>query len=43
MVHMTERTAPMLPTGDRLTVSRLALFQQAAAPVDKSAGGGGLA
>ena len=40
MVHMTERTAPMLPTGDRTSVPRLALLQQAAAPVDKSAGGG---
>ena len=40
MVHMTERTEPMLPTGDGLTVPRLALSQQAADPVDKAAGGG---
>ena len=38
MVHMTERTAPMLPTGDRTSVPRLALSQQAAASLDKSAG-----
>ena len=34
---------PGIPTGDSLTEARLALLQQAAAPVDKSAGGGVLA
>lgn len=37
---MTERAETSLPTGNGLTVPRLALSQQAAAPVDKSAGGG---
>lgn len=40
MVHMTQRSEPMLPTGDSQTAPRLALFQQAADPVNKSAGGG---
>ena len=43
MVHMTQRSEPMLTTGNSLAVPRLALSQQAADPVDKSAGGGVLA
>lgn len=39
MVHMTERTAPRLPTGDRLTVPRLALALRTATPVHKLRGG----
>ena len=37
---MKTTRARRLPTGDRTSVPRLALSQQAAAPVDKSAGGG---
>ena len=37
---MKTTRARRLPTGDRLTVPRLVSPQQAAAPVDKSAGGG---
>ena len=40
MSDMKTTRARRLPIGDRLTVPRLALSQQAVAPVDKSAGGG---
>lgn len=43
MVLMTMSKVPILPSGDRITSARLALSQQAAAPVDKTHGGGVLA
>lgn len=40
MNYMKITTLSAVPSGNGLTVPRLALAQQTAAPVDKSAGGG---